>query len=68
MKQGSEEWSASVIAMICKSLIVLGVIAVILLNHSLGIVLVVSGLTYWFGLIYQKHKGEYKLTKVKRTD
>lgn len=54
--------------MVCKSLIVLGIAAAILLNHSLGIVLVVSGLAYWFGLAYQKYKGEYKLTKVKRTD
>ncbi len=68
MKGDSEEWSASKIAMVCKSLIVLGVAAAILLNHSLGVVLIVSGLAYWFGLAYQKYKGEYKLTKVKRTD
>ncbi len=68
MKGNSEEWSASKIATVCKSLIVLGVAAAVLLNHSMGTVLVVSGLTYWFGLAYQKYKGEYKLTKVKRTD
>ncbi|MFP3909001.1 MAG: hypothetical protein ACLFVX_04000 [Archaeoglobaceae archaeon] len=68
MRENSEEWSASVIAMMCKSLIVLGVAAAFLLNYSLGVVLIISGLTYWFGLIYQRYKGEYKLTKVNRTD
>lgn len=52
MRENSEEWSASVIAMMCKSLIVLGVAAAFLLNYSLGVVLIISGLTYWFGLIY----------------
>lgn len=68
MKGNSEEWSASVIATVCKSLVVLGVAAAVLLNPSLGVVLAVSGLTYWFGLTYQQYKGEYKLTKVKKTD
>ncbi|MFO7966438.1 MAG: hypothetical protein R6U44_02440 [Archaeoglobaceae archaeon] len=68
MKGNSEEWSASKIATICKSIIGLGIVAAFLLNHSLGAVLVVSGLAYWFGLTYQRYKGEYKLTKVKRTD